>query len=352
MTFIQTIFHTLETRTGSTVAIGLTFLICVGALLVGKRILFARAQKAAAKSSMRWDDALVASLDFPLTILILAAGFGLVRTMVNLDEKSDHLLLLTLRGSVVLASVLFGFRLVDNLLKFYGNTEKGKVFLGGIARGLAKALIATLGALIFLQTIGVSITPILASLGIGSLAVALALQDTLSNLFAGIHLLMDKPLRMGDYVKLEGGQEGYVTEIGWRGTRLRVPAGNVVIVPNNKLTSAVLTNYYMPERPVAVIVRVGVAYGSDLDRVEKITRDVAQHILKTVPGGVPGFEPLVRFFGFGDSSIDFNVVLMAGEFMDQHLLKHEFIKQLYARYRAEKIAIPFPTRTVEMVTRP
>ncbi|MBI2999799.1 MAG: mechanosensitive ion channel [Deltaproteobacteria bacterium] len=121
---------------------------------------------------------------------------------------------------------------------------------------------------------------------------------------------------------------------------------NMVVVPNNKLVQSVITNYYLPERELAILVPVGVHYNSDLEKVERVTCEVAREVMQTVPGGVPTFAPLIRYHTFGESSINFTAVLRADEFVGGFLLKHEFIKRLQARYKKEGITIPFPMRTI------
>jgi small-conductance mechanosensitive channel len=209
-----------------------------------------------------------------------------------------------------------------------------------------KTLFVVVGATIILDNLGISITPILTTLGIGSLAVAIALQDTLGNFFAGLYIKADRFIEPGQYIRLESGQDGYVANIGWRSTRIRMLSNNMVIVPNNKLVQSILTNYHLPDRELAVLVEVGVDYKTDLAKVESITSAVAKEILQSVPGGVPGFDPFIRYHTFSDSSIKFTVILRAREFVDNFLIKHEFIKKLQARYKEEQIKIPFPIRTV------
>ena len=177
---------------------------------------------------------------------------------------------------------------------------------------------------------------------------ALALQDTLSNFFAGLYVAIDKPVEIGQFVKLESGEEGYVIDVGWRSTRIRALPNNVVIVPNSKLMGGIITNYYLPDKEIAVLVQVGVHYQSDLKHVERITCEVGKEIMRKVQGGVPEFEPFIRYHTFGDSSINFTVILRGKEFVDQHLIKHEFIKCLHERYQKENIAIPYPIRTLEI----
>jgi len=215
-----------------------------------------------------------------------------------------------------------------------------------LVSNLARILVLTLGGLVILQTLGISITPLITALGIGGLAVGLALQDTLAKLFAGIHILVSRQVRPGDYVRLDSGEEGYVQDVTWRYTTIRQLPNNLTIVPNAKLASAVVTNYYLPDTELAVLVQVGVSYDSDLARVETATVAVGKEVMAEVKGGVPGFVPFIRYNAFADSSIDFTVILRGREVVDQHLIRHEFIKRLHDRYRAEGIEIPFPQRTV------
>ena len=211
---------------------------------------------------------------------------------------------------------------------------------------VTKIVMIAVGGMLVLDNLGISLTPILTTLGIGSLAVAIALQDTLGNFFAGLYIKVDRPIEIGHYIRLQSGEEGYVERIGWRSTRILMLPNNMVVVPNNKLVQDNITNYHLPDRELAVTVAVSVAYGSDLEKVERVTQEVAQDVLRTVSGGVRDFEPVIRYHTFGQSSIDFTVVLRAREFADGVLLKHEFIKRLKVRYERDGIVIPSPIRTV------
>ena len=183
----------------------------------------------------------------------------------------------------------------------------------GVVKPFYRAIILGFVFLIILDRLKITITPFLASLGIGGLVVALALQDTLTNFFSGIYIFFDKPIRIGDYIQLESGQEGYVAQIGWRNTRIRMLPNNMVIVPNAKLVSSQITNFYLPETEMAALVQVGVSYQSDLEKVERVTIEVAKEVLEQVDGGVKEFEPFIRYHTFSDFSINFTVILRAKE---------------------------------------
>lgn len=324
------------------------FILWVTLLWLIKRLLIYRLRKWTEKTAFRWGSILIESLSFPINFLIFASGITLLTNLFPLPDKVEALTTIALQGSIIFAIISFLDRLIKGLMTEYA--QKG--VLGhvsqGIAQGLIRGFVIGIGVLIFLDLIGISITPILASLGIGSLAVALALQDTLSNFFAGLYVAVDRPVQIGDLVKLESGQEGYVIDIGWRSTRIRALPNHVVIIPNSKLMGSVITNYDLPDKEVAVTVEVGVHYDSDLARVEKVTLEVAKEVMKGSAGGVASFNPLVLYHTFDDSSINFTVVLRSKDFDRAKDVKHEFIKRLHERYRKEGIVIPFPTRTLEL----
>jgi small-conductance mechanosensitive channel len=246
----------------------------------------------------------------------------------------------------VISITLAAASLASQSVEAYGAVLAPALPVTSLTRNIAWSLIAMVGLLVMLSGLGLSITPMLTALGVGGLAVALALQEPLANFFAGFFLTLAGQIRVGDYVKLDSGQEGYVVDFSWRSARLRMLANNLVIVPNAKLAQSVVVNYHLPAEDLAVLVEVGVDYGSDLGHVEQVVIDVGRAVMRETQGGVPDFEPFIRYHTFADSSINFTVILRAREFVDQYLIKHEFIKRLHARFDREGIVIPFPIRTI------
>ncbi|MGH9749898.1 MAG: mechanosensitive ion channel family protein [Candidatus Polarisedimenticolia bacterium] len=324
------------------------FVLWVAVLWIVQRVLVGALRRVSASTRWVWDDAIAGALPTPLFVAILASGLVLVERILPLQPEWDRALDIVLIGGFVLAFVLFTDRFASGVMDRL--TPSSPVLQG--ARGLlmagVRALIAGLGLLVFLDSIGISITPILASLGVGSLAVALALQETLANLVAGIYMVVDKPIEPGHFIRLPTGEEGVVIRVGWRSTWIRMPTNSVVVVPNAKLAGSNIVNHDLPDRELAVVVPVGVHYDSDLDRVERVTLEVAAEVMRSVPGGVASFQPLVRFSGFGDSAIQFNAVLRAASFDATHLVKHQFLKRLADRFRREGIVIPYPIRTLDL----
>jgi len=217
-----------------------------------------------------------------------------------------------------------------------------------LTEGMVRFAIISIGAMVALNTVGVSITPILTALGVGSLAVALALQPTLTNLFAGMQISLNRRVRVGDFIELEGGQSGVIADITWRTTQLHEMSGNTIVVPNAKLVDAIVRNYNLPDPEMGFGVPVAVGYGSDLARVEQIILEEAREVMRTEPGAAPGFEPLARVTSFGDDGVKFNVILRAASPPDRFVLIHELLKRLHARFKAEGIDIPFPQRVVHV----
>ncbi|PKN33590.1 MAG: mechanosensitive ion channel protein MscS [Deltaproteobacteria bacterium HGW-Deltaproteobacteria-19] len=249
---------------------------------------------------------------------------------------------------VILSVTFFLARLTVGIVNLYSSRAGGVFVNTTLFANISKAIILLLGILVILQTLGISITPVLTALGVGGLAAALALQDTLSNLFSGIQIIASRQIRPGDYVKLASGEEGVVHDITWRSTTLRATPNNMIVIPNAELAKAKVTNFDLESSEMNIVIPLGVSYDSELERVEKITLDVAKEVLVEIEGGVPEFEPLVRYVAFGDSSINFSAILRVRTFTDQFMVRHEFIKRLHRRYREDGVEIPFPIRTIYM----
>ncbi|MBI4376622.1 MAG: mechanosensitive ion channel family protein [Elusimicrobia bacterium] len=294
----------------------------------------------------RLDDIVLDALGAHVPLWFILGGFSAALEAApfteNLRALAQKFVVIGFVVSITLA--LSGF--LRGLVRAYARRFSASAGGTSLAENLVRAAVFALGALLLLSNLGISIAPILTALGVGSLAVALALQDTLSNLFSGIHIVASRLVQVGDYIRLDSGQEGYVIDIGWRATRIKELPNNVVLVPNSKLAQSVIVNYHEPDKEIAALVEVGVSHDSDLERVERVTIDVAREVMRETPGGVAGFEPAIRFHTFADSSINFTVVMRAREFADRFLIKHEFIKRLHGRYRQEGIEIPFPQRVV------
>lgn len=316
--------------------------------LVLRKTLLSLLTRASKQSATRWDDVTLAAVKGPTTLLILVSALWLAAEFSTVRLLQPGRLDQVMRVGAILSVLWFTDRFIRTAIEMHAEALVELHLTSGVARTVARVTVLMLGGLVILDTLNISITPLLASLGVGGLAIGLALQGTLADLFAGMQIVSDRPIRIGDFVKLESGEEGFVTEIGWRTTRIRALPNVIVVIPNSKLADSLVSNYTMPDPEMVVLVQVGVSYSSDLAHVERVTIDVARDIQQTVTGAVPTFEPFIRYHTFNSSSIDFSVIMRASQFTDNFLMKHEFIKQLQTRYRAEGIVIPFPIRTLDM----
>lgn len=246
---------------------------------------------------------------------------------------------------VILSLTLLVARIASGYLKQKFGKTSGAFASTSILATTIDLAVYTIGVLFLLESFGVAISPLLTALGVGGLAVALALQDTLANLFSGINILVAKQIKISDFVKLSTGEEGHVVDMNWRNTTIKTSAENMVVIPNQKFASSIITNYAQPFAECSIGIPIGVSYDSDLDHVEKVTVEVAKQILQEIEGGVKTFEPAVRYVSFGEASITFNVTLRVKTVTDQYLVRHEFIKRIHVRFQQEGIKIPFLIRT-------
>lgn len=335
----------LNSSTSLNVALWITGSLVVG--FIFEKIVLVWLKTLAKKSEWEGDDIIIKSIDGNIILLFIAgAAYVSLPNAVNSEylELTKQIIL----AFTVLVSTGFVLRITTGLARHHFERYSSERGSATIIVNLIKILVFAVMGLFVLMIFNISITPLLTALGVGGLAIALALQDTLSNLFSGIQILMARKIKPGDYIQLEDGNDGYVTDVNWRNVTMKTLRNNTVIVPNSKISTTAITNYSVPEKEMSVLIEAGVAYDSDLKHVEKVTVEVAKKVIGEIHGGVKEFTPLVRFYEFGDSSINFRVIFRTNEFSSQYILKHEFIKQLHERFNKEKIEIPFPIRTVHL----
>lgn len=300
----------------------------------------------AKRTTWKLDDIIIGSLRSIITCGLTILCFSVAVNYFPVSEKFRSLSNNISLSALILTFTFLGVRIFTKLIKSKTSDLSGTAPSTSILVNITRISIFLIGTMLVLQAFGISITPMLTALGVGGLAVALALQETLSNLFSGIQLIAAKNIRNGDYIQLDTGEKGFVMDITWRNTIIRELPNNLIIIPNSKLSSIIIINYNLPQAELAVLIDVGVSYASDLQLVEQLTIQVAREVLRLTPGGIKDFEPFIRYHTFADSSINFTVILRAAEFENQYLIKHEFVKALHATYKENNIEIPFPQRTL------
>jgi small-conductance mechanosensitive channel len=265
---------------------------------------------------------------------ILALYSAFLKAPIHVSVVANKLLYGIFAFSVVIFAATIISRVVQKFIP-----EK-------IGVNIIKFGVIFVGLVLILNQVGIKLTPILTALGIGSLAVALALQDTLANFFAGVNILASKQITRGDYIKLDSGHEGTVIGLNWRTTFIREISNTVIMVPNSKISSVIITNYHFHRSEVSVNINCGVAYGSDLEYVEKIAILATQEIINKYDDAVKDYPPRVRFTNFAESSIEFGLFFRVKDVYSLMLIKSEVLKNLYKKFNEEKIQIPFPQRVV------
>jgi small-conductance mechanosensitive channel len=293
------------------------------------------------------DVLIVSSLRGPIILWSLILGLHLATQYSEIPRGDIKYIPRTLAVLWILSLTIAMSRLAGSAVRFYGSRVTGAQSVTSLTQKLAQMAVVLLGFVWLLRVFDVSLTPIITTLGVGGLAVALALQDTLSNLFAGFYVSISGLIHIGDYIKLNTGEEGYISDINWRCTMMRGSSNNLVVVPNSKLGQAIYTNYNLPDTRLGMSLTFSVGYDSDIDRVQAILLEETLAATGEIAGLLADPAPYVLFNpGPGDSALGFQVNYSVSGFAGQYLAQSELRKRLFKRLQAEKITMPFPTRTV------
>ena len=283
----------------------------------------------------------------PVLLLTLFTGLYHATTYLSLSYNADQFIdgvaytgiviliayILTQTAKLLIRRHVQGDVIGEHAPKFLGNVVGIIIFVPAV--------------LIILARFNIEITPILATLGVGSLAVGLALQGTLGNFFAGLRLISEKPIKVGDYVEiLERNVEGFIEDIGWSTTRVRTIRDNIVVVPNSSFVESNLFNSSLPRPESTVLLETGVSYDEDLEHVEQVCKEVISYIQDTHDDAVSDHEPWVRFKSFDDSNISVRLGIRVTSYDKRYGVFHELIKALKARFDEEDIEISWPIRKI------
>jgi len=300
------------------------------------------------------DERLVKSIRWPLTLGILSLGAYLAVTIswdltVTERDRADAIA----RGLGVVVGITAVVGLISSTIDWYLASLSNRanhvvdLRLFPLIRRVGSVIIYVIGALLVMDVMDINISPLIAGLGLGGLAVALAIQPTLANLFAGTYVMTEGVISTGDYIELEGGMAGYVVEVGWRSTRIRTWGNNLVVVPNARFAETIITNYQQPAPAVNVYVTCGVSYDSDLDHVEAICREVMDDLVQNDSNAIRSYGSWFAFDAFGDSNVDFWLFMQARDRVASFNLQSTLIKNLHREFRVENIIINYPVRTLQ-----
>ena len=304
----------------------------------------------AKKTKTLLDDALIEIIRLPILIIIVM--YGAVQSIFELEIN------LGLRASITqityflyaIIGIYLAYRIFIEILDEITKVKGGKRSIFGsvlrpVFRKIGITIIIIGGSIFALNALGIQVTALLAGAGVLGLVIAFAAQDTLSNFFSGIHLLLDRPFKINDLIFLESGEYCRVENVGMRSTKLySIFDHELIILPNNTVANQKIINIVKPDNRIRKKIEVGVAYGSDLEKVKYILYQSAkehEHVVDET-----GYEPQVRFVGFGESSLDFLMYVWIDEVLNQWEVLSDIRSEIDARFRKEQVTIPFPQRTV------
>ena len=333
--WLQSVPAWMRSATWTALTIGAAW--CIGHLL--NAIVITRLGRLIASTRQQWGDAVASELRrrVPLWSVLVGAYASLAHW-----QLSPEAALLFTRGLFVVGAVsatLFAAAVASRLIATYGAMVSPALPVTSLTQSLTWVLVVALGALVVLSGLGVSITPMLTAMGVGGLAIALALQEPLANLFAGLFVSMAGQVRIGDNVKLDSGVEGKIVDFNWRSTWLEVPGGSVAVVPNSKLSQSIVTNFNLPNPEMAIPVEFTIRFEEDPVRAERTAIEVAQAVMRDTPGAAAKWEPTVRFHTFADLGLRGTVTLRAATWGDQGLIRHRFLLAMHDRFRTEGIEL-------------
>jgi small-conductance mechanosensitive channel len=314
----------------------LAAIFIIGSVVIARIVIYVLSHlvlHVTSKTKTTLDDVVIAAMKRPIYFGIILVGVYFAINVLNYlgaylrEIKLVFTIIWILLGAYTAKNMIKAFfKWYEGLLS--NNGKQIEAFTPRI-RKIFTIFIYAIAAILILRAFDIEITPLLAGLGVGGLVIALALQDSLSNLFSGMFMMTDRMIKVGDIIQLDNGPSGVVEEIGWRSTKIRTGQNNVLIVANTKIASDMtVTNFSIPNKELSLLVDVSVPLGSKINDVEAIALDVAKNIQKSVKGAKQDFEPSVRFSAFTDFSIKFTVTLRAESYDDQYLVRHEFIKEL------------------------
>lgn len=316
-------------------------LISILALLIIRSVLFKMLGKVAGNTKSNVDNLILALIRTPSLFWCFILALYVGATFAGLPEKFEKQIYQIANVLLILSFTLAASNIAATFFKNLFKTNNPDSDTSALSVGIVKASVLSVGILLILSTLGISIAPLLTALGVGGLAVALALKDTLENLFAGIYLLTDKTIRVGDFVRLDSGQEGFVSDIGWRTSKFRTSANNTIIIPNSRLASSMVTNHSYPDRRMVSTIPIQIKGNENLPQIESALLKVLKTGSEDIVGLLASPEPNIRLMQINpDGSLTYHLNFSIKDFGDTGYVGHELRKRVYKQLLAENISFP------------
>ncbi len=273
----------------------------------------------------------------PSVLWSLAFALEVALRYAQLSDRQVDLATRLILAFLIISISLVVSSVMVRMLMVYGERNHMPFAVAGLSQTLTRVVVLSIGALILLRHFNISITPILTALGVGGLAVALALQDTLANFFAGVHILVENPISLGDYIKIGDSDEGIVSDIGWRTTRIRTGANNTIVVPNTKITSGILTNFSVPSSRTSAEVLILVAYDADVDLIAQLAMETAAQTTGVLeePGPAVLFDP-----GILPTHMQLKLVVHVASQLEKGAVQSRLRVSLLKKFREHHVPLP------------
>lgn len=338
------------------IAIPLFIVALVAIAFILERLIVALVRRITSRTETKVDDAFAAGLPSILRPAFLLAGLHIVVQVGTREVTKGGATELTQTGQWistalnVVTILVLSFciaRVAIRMVDAWAAAEPSRAPIGPSIKFGIKLVAVPLALLTAAETTSLQLNGVLTAVGVGSLALGLALQDTLKNMVAGIQLVLDRPIRVGDFVEIDKSARGTVAEIGLRSTKIRGIDNNTIIIPNATIANAIVTNVDHTDRSLVQTFDIAVAYGSDTRRVQAILEEVAAQAASEVPGILAEPQP-VQVRELGEFAVNFTVRVRLKQWAGRMPLLTEMYHRFYARLGAEGIEIPFPTRTLHL----
>jgi small-conductance mechanosensitive channel len=304
------------------------------------------------KSANDFDDRIVALIHRPIFLSFVLLGLALATRRIGMPAASEFITIGILKTITIFVWYGTLISVMKLLVEVFSRTRDSKIVQTGmlsLLHNVMKIIIFALTGYFLFLAWDINVTAWLASAGIVGLALSFAAKDTLSNLFAGVSIIMDAPYKTGDFIILDSGERGVVTDIGLRSTRILTRDDIEITIPNGVIGNGKIINEAGgPPSQHRIRVAVGVAYGSDVDQVIDVFEKVAadnNDVLATP-------APRVRFRQFGESSLDFELLVWIAKPINRGRVKHELNCAVYKALNKNSIEIPFPQRDLHVRTMP
>lgn len=330
-------------------------IIAVAFIVIGKIadwIISAIIGRIARRSANEYDDQFVALVHRPVFLSFVLLGLALATRRIGMSPPPEFITIGILKTIVIFVWYNTLSNVMNLLVKVLSRTKDSKIVQTGMLSLLHNVMkviaFALTGYFLFLAW-DINVTAWLASAGIVGLALSFAAKDTLSNLFAGVSIVIDAPYKAGDFIILDSGERGVVTDIGLRSTRILTRDDVEITVPNGIIGNGKIINEAGgPPAQHRIRVAVGVAYGSDIDQVIEVLEKVGADNDSVLAAPAPR----VRFRQFGDSSLDFELLGWIARPIDRGRVRHELNCAVYKALNENSIEIPYPQRDLHVRTMP